>query len=303
MAILNLPASGQEQTILEVDYIGQRYGLFRQELETVENFKRRILSLFTSESSTSENGYSAAAARALGAYPKSIGYINISNSEYRVRFDGSKFVIYSDVGIEEKVFDTLDSVCIGEVEDYLVDNEIGEIIYSEEKYKTKEIGFFFPFTNFENKKDIAIKPGLSDIFDNHIIADSFTSKSEYFKTQKISADLISVKGDYYFDGVNRLVVYDDGTATQFGITYSRRWQYIPIVYCPIMIKGLSNLTTASQTNNYEDKMNLALADTGIFTEIDHDYLELFWKSLVADNKVWKSNQISPVSVSGTYYGK
>lgn len=303
MAILNLPAGGQEQTILEIDYIGQRYSLFRQESETIENFKKRILSLFTNESSASENGYSAAAARALGAYPVAIGYINLTNSDYRIRFDGYKLVIYSDSETEEKFFDSLESISTGQVADYLSDNAIGEIIFSEDKYKIKEIGFLFPFTNFENKKDIAIRPGISDLFDNHIIASSFKSKSEYFTTQKISSDLVQVKGDYYFDNVNRLIVYDDGSKTQFDITYSRRWKYIPIVFCPIAIKGLPYLFSVSQTNNYSEKMNVALSDTGIFTEINHDYLELFWKSLVADNKVWKANQTSPVSVSGTYYGK
>lgn len=303
MTTLNLSQGGQEQTILEIDYIGQRYGLFRQENETVENFKRRILSLFVYESNTTDVGYSSAAARALGAYPAAIGYINITDSDYRIRFDGHKLVIYSDIAEEEIFFDTLDSISIGEIAEYLVDNAIGEIVFSQDKYKVKEIGFLFPFTNFENNRDIAIRPGLTDLFDRHIIGDSFKSKSEYFKTQKISADLVTSKGDYYFDGVNRLIVYDDGTKTQFGISYSKRWQHVPIIYCPVAIKGLPALAMGSQTNNYTDKMNVTLSDTGIFTEIDHDYLELFWKSLVVDNKVWKANQTSPVSVSGTYYGK
>jgi hypothetical protein len=70
-----------------------------------------------------------------------------------------------------------------------------------------------------------------------------------------------------------------------------------------MIKGLQSISLTSETNDYSDKMNLTLADTGIFNEIDHDYLELFWGALVSNNKVWKANQTSPVSVSGTYYGK
>lgn len=303
MALLTLPQSGQEQTILEIDYIGQKYGLFRQEDESIENFKKRILSLFVNESSETESGYSGAIARAFGTYPRPVGYIHMTDENYRIRFDGYKLTIYSDIDTEEKYFDVLDSVDIGEVDQYLIDNEIGEFVYLDEKYKTKEIGFLFSFANFENRREIRATLGVLDIFDRHIIPDSFRSKSEYFKTQKISSDLVQAKGDYYFDGVNRLVIFDDRSAIQFGITYSKLWEYVPIVYCPVMIKGLHSLSLTSETNDYSDKMNVTLPDTGIFNEIDHDYLELFWGALVADNKVWKANQTSPVSVSGTYYGK
>lgn len=303
MASLTLPQSGQEQTILEIDYIGQKYGLFRQEDESIENFKKRILSLFINESSETESGYSGAIARAFGTYPRPVGYIHITDENYRIRFDGYKLTIYSDIDTEEKYFDVLDSVSVGEIDQYLLDNEIGEFVYLDEKYKTKEIGFLFPFANFENRREITITLGVVDIFDRHIIPDSFKSKSPYFAIQKISSDLVQVKGDYYFDGVNRLIIFDDRSKVQFPISYSKIWQYVPIVYCPVMIKGLQSLSLTSETNDYSDKMNVTLADTGIFNEIDPNYLGLFWAALVADNKVWKANQTSPVSVSGTYYGK
>ena len=301
MAPLSLPQSGLEQTILEIDYIGQKYGLFRQEDETIENFKLRILSLFVHESSETENGYSGAIARAFGTYPKPVGYIHITDENYRIRFNGYKLTIYSNMNTEEKYFDVLDSVSIGEVDQYLIDNEIGEFIYLDEKYKTKEIGFLFPFTNFENRREVKARAGVLNLFDRHIISDSFRSKSQYFTTQKVSSDLVQVKGDYYFDGVNRLIIFDDNYKIDFPISYSKIWQYVPVVYCPVMVKGLQSLALTSETNNYSDKMNLTFSDTGIFNEIDHNYLELFWNSLVADNKVWKANQNSPVSVNGTYY--
>jgi hypothetical protein len=275
MAVLTLPQSGQEQTILEIDYIGQKYGLFRQEDESIDNFKKRILSLFVNESSETESGYSGAIARAFGTYPKPVGYIRITDENYRIRFNGYKLTIYSDIDTEEKYFDVLDSTSIGEVDQYLIDNEIGEFIYLDEKYKTKEIGFLFPFANFENRRETRATLGGINLFDRHIIPDSFRSKSEYFTTQKISSDLVQVKGDYYFDEVNRLLIYDDKSETQFAITYSKIWQYVPVVYCPVMIKGLQSLSLTSETNNYSDKLNVTLADSVIFNEIDHNYLELF----------------------------
>ena len=40
---------------LEIDYIGQRFGVFRMENESLDNFKQRILSIFIFENSTKEN--------------------------------------------------------------------------------------------------------------------------------------------------------------------------------------------------------------------------------------------------------
>ena len=100
MSNITFPYLGKESLVTDLDSIGAKYGLYRLENETLETFKKRVLSIFIYEHNQTESGLSFFLSRALGAVPENAGYIKIADN-YRVTNDGVNIKIYDVDSIAE----------------------------------------------------------------------------------------------------------------------------------------------------------------------------------------------------------
>ena len=183
---------------VELDHIGQLYGVYRFDNESFEDFKTRILSVFIYPTSSSYTGYSSGASRAVGAYPINIGYIDITSEEIPlIDYDSFRLLIDKDT------FNINENISLLDIKTYLENENIGTVYVKDDKYLNKNITFFLPFINssFRMKKNISA--GINYINEKQIIPNSFVSNSEYFLTEKLSVEEITKKGDYYFDSLDR----------------------------------------------------------------------------------------------------
>jgi hypothetical protein len=275
----------------ELDHIAQRYGIYRFETETLQEFKDRILSIFIYASSNTDYGYSTAAARAVGSYPRSIGYIKLTTNP-PVALEIKDFGLYAD---DIKIFDLIDNVSVKDLETYLVDNSIGEIYLSDSKYLNKNLSFILPFANTKYRKTIDLSPGINYLNDLTVIDETFQSDSIYFLTQKASPDLLTKRGDYYYEAAtNRMFVYPDRLAQVVTISYCSKNSLIDLVYSPVRVISLSK----SDLSNTIYKENGSNRDS----VLDQKYMDFMWEALINNNALWKANADGAVSVNGTYYG-
>lgn len=278
---------------LEIDYIGQRFGVFRMENESLDNFKQRILSIFIFENSTKETGYSVAIARSLGVAPKYVGYIEISNG--LVSFDGNKM---TGTLISDSIFS--DRSKLYDLSIFLREQAIGQLHLDDTSYLQKNITFFLPFKNFEIRKEVTLKPGINVLKDTHIDSTSIRSNSFYFQRMRATVNEVLTVGDYYFDGESTFIVYDNGSNASFQISYSKIWQYIPIFYCPVSVVKLSKFIEDMPFNVDSLKQDFTYGEiTSSFVPTKQE-VDIIWNCFFSGN-IWKAHQNNPVSVNGTHY--
>jgi len=278
---------GTITTTLELDHMASKYGLFRHETESLANFKERFLSLFSFPTNNSEVGFAAAIARSLNTYPKIIGYMEVDPG-VKISYDGFKLIING----EEYPYALRNKY----LEDLVNDHGFIFTLYlDDEKYLYKNIEFIFPFSNYSLRKEEIVQPGTNYLKDNFIINNTFRSSSPYFQSQRLTADLVVAKGDYYFDGANTLIVYPSDNKEGISISYAQSWTYIPIVYCPVSVFSMTNL--------FNDESIPFIENGNDFTDSTEElYKDLLWESFSQNNIFWKANQNSPRSEIGTYYG-
>lgn len=278
---------------LEIDYIGHKFGVFRMENESLDNFKQRILSIFVFENSTKETGYSVAIARSFGVVPKYIGYIKIDNG--LISFDGNSLTgtvfLNSILSENSKIYDF--SLRLRE-------QAAGDLYIEDPSYLQKSMTFVLPFKNFEARKEITLKPGINIVKDMHIDSESIRSNSFYFQRMRSTVAQVASVGDYYFDGQNTFIVYDNGQNASFQISYSKAWKYIPLFYCPVSVVKLSKFIDNMSFNVESLNQNLTFGEiTDLFLPRKED-VDIIWNCLFSGN-VWKAHQNNPVSVNGTHY--
>ena len=278
---------GTLSTTLELDHMASKYGLFRHETETLANFKERFLSVFSFPTNNSEVGFAAAIARSLHTYPRIVGYMEVDPGVV-ISYDGFKLIIDGEeipYALRNKYLEDL-------VNDY---GSQFTLYLDDEKYLYKNIEFIFPFSNFLLRKEKIVRPGTNYLKDDFIVAETFRSSSPYFQNQKLTADLLTAKGDYYFDGKHTLVVYPSDNLDSISISYAQNWNYIPIVYCPVSVFSMTNLIN--------DPLIPFIENGNSFIDSTEElYKDLLWESFTQNNIFWKANQNSPRSEFGTYYG-
>jgi len=297
-ATLNSPVD----TTLEIDHIGQKYGVFRDENESLEAFKDRLLSALVFPNSQSELGYSYALSRSLNCYPRIVGYMSLGGT-YCINYDGHSLKIYDSID-GDLIFtkDSLDNFTIRDLSIYLDDNNIGNIFIEDEQYYSKDIAFLNNLLNFEVKRDTIVFEGMSYLPDKYIDFTTLRSDSEHIRWEVASSDLITKKGEYCWQAPNKLFTYDSNGSIPIVISYSSRWEYIPLIYVPVKVIGLPKLLDASKD---ADKVSIIEEQEGfppVYNELNKEYKEILWKGLMQNSSIWKANTISPSSVLGTYYG-
>ena len=278
---------GVISTALELDHVASKYGLYRHENETLANFKERFLSVFSFPTNNSEVGFAAAIARSLNTYPRIIGYMEVDPG-VKISYDGFKLIINGEeipYALRNKYLEDL-------VNDH---GWVFTLYLDDEKYLYKNIEFIFPFSNYLLRKEELVKPGVNYLKDDFIVNGTFRSSSIYFQNQKLTADLLAAKGDYYYDGQHTLVIYPSDNVESIGISYAQNWSYIPIVYCPVSIFSMTNLIN--------EPLIPFIENGNSFTDTTEElYKDLLWESFTQNNIFWKANQNSPRSEFGTYYG-
>ena len=293
------------QTTLELDWLGLRFGLTRDENESLSDFRERVISSLVWPNNVSDIGFSVSIARALNCWPKIIGYIQVSDSFF-LRNTNHRLIAMSDPSTEIKTYEAGEDSCLNDLDTWLQDNSYGSIIYIDKnKYKHKNLSFILPFANYESRRVANLQEGVTVLTDRYIVEGSIRSNSEYVKTSVLNPSLITKKGEYYYDGANTVITYDSGQDIEFTISYSMKWNIIPILYSPIRVISLNAVSATSDINNYENKTNKVIDGTedNVFTDFDPLYKDLFWDAIVNNNALWKANENNPVSVNGTYYGK
>jgi len=293
----------KETTVQDIDYIGLKYNLFRLEDESIEDYKERVLSVFVYPGNSSASGLSAYLTRIFGVSPRIIGYLWCPEDHF-IKWNAGNLSAYDYLGNLEESY----SLLLGS--DLTVDtlSNLGELAISleliDQKDRAKGLAFIMPFENYKTRITQKLRPGLSHLEDRPVVPDSIRSNSDYVITQVDSPDLIVRLGDFYFDGNGKIITYDDGRQLDFEISYTKKWDLIPLVYCPISIYGLQSLIPSDAENFIVPGLNMARAPSGANNdEINKDALQFFWNGFVNNSRAWKSSGSSPVSVKGTYYGK
>ena len=305
MTILTGNKATDVQTSVELDYMGLRFGLVRDDNESLSDFRERLISSLIWPGSISDIGYSMSIARAANCSPKVIGYIEVSESLF-IKNINNRLILMTDLSTEVKTYEAGEDSCLDDLDTYLVNNSYGSIIYIDKnKYKYKNLSFILPFANYESRRVANLQEGVTVLTDRHIIDGSIRSDSRYIKTRVLNPGLITKVGEYYYDGVGTVITYDSGENTSISISYAMKWNIVPIVYSPVKVISLPAMSGTSDINNYENKMNKVIDGTedNVFTSFDPLYKVLFWNAIVKNNALWRANENNPVSVNGTYYGK
>lgn len=305
MTILTGNKATDVQTSVELDYMGLRFGLVRDDNESLSDFRERLISSLIWPGSISDIGYSMSIARAANCSPKVIGYIEVSESLF-IKNINNRLILMTDLSTEVKTYEAGEDSCLDDLDTYLVNNSYGSIIYIDKnKYKYKNLSFILPFANYESRRVANLQEGVTVLTDRHIIDGSIRSDSRYIKTRVLNPGLITKVGEYYYDGVGTVITYDSGENTSISISYAMKWNIVPIVYSPVKVISLPAMSGTSDINNYENKMNKVIDGTedNVFTSFDPLYKDLFWNAIVKNNALWRANENNPVSVNGTYYGK
>lgn len=305
MAILIGNKSADIQTTLELDWLGQRFGLIRDEDESLSDFRERLISSLIWPGNISDIGYSMSIARALNCSPKIIGYIELSDSLF-LKNVNNRIIAMTDLITEVKTYEAGEESCLNDLDNWLLANDYGSITYIDKaKYKYKNLSFILPFANYESRRVANIQEGVTVLTDRYIVNGSIRSDSEYVKTSVLNPSLITKIGEYYYNGAGTITTYDSGQNISISISYSMKWNIVPIIYSPVRVISLSAMSQTSDINDYQNKMNKVIdgSEDNVFTNFDTLYKDLFWKAIVKNSALWKANENNPVSVNGTYYGK
>lgn len=286
---------------IDIDNVAFKFGLIRGDNESIKDFKRRVLSLFTNSSDLTDQGISATLARALNTRPYLAGYIDsklnseapatrISFDGYTLRFESGVGTMTSPGGASATTFgaDRLLSDMTAIVE---LDN-IAKYVTIDSRFDNKKLISFLPFKNYEDGLTATIRPGVNRLPHRNIAPDSFRSSSIAIRNRRLSARAVVGPGDFYYDGIDKLIVYDSNTFGDIQVSYSVVHRYIPFYYCPVKVVSAYKILQTMASNVETASSVIPVSDSDI---------DILWDIFVA-SKTWKSNQTSPISANGTFYG-
>ena len=284
------------QSVIDIDNIGYRFGLIRVPNESLLDFKRRILSIFTHPTNTTEEGISASLARALNSKPAFAGYIEANKNQIaqnpKISFDGYELIMSSDK-IYTFQYNTPITTIFGSQDQS--SDPYPFILNINPEYSNKNLVSFLPFKNYKDNVREMVRPGINYINNYNVLKNSFSSQSGFLRSNqaKNSPSELMAVGDYYHDGNDKLYIYDSGTNVEIEVFYSTLSSYIPLYYCPVTVISAYKFTR--DVGNNIDKSGFA----GQPSNLDIEYL---WDIFI-ESKIWKSYENSPTSVRGTYYAE
>jgi hypothetical protein len=295
-----LQAQSKDNFLSSIDYIAERYGIFRLPDEEIPVFKERVLSAFHYPNSEASIGYASAIARAAGSYPRVIGCLSLSDSCI-ADYDGYNYNTRIDFNSEpdpDSSFKTSDTVSLSLIKECYFEKEIGDIYISENPgyYLNKDISFIFPFTTYSSRIAAIVQPGVNKVFSKNIIVSSIRSNSPYMRVNVGSVNAIKKVGDYAIAANGNLVIFDDKSRTNIEISYAYRYSEVPLVYCPVSVTSLSLI--------FENHPNLKdnTIEGGAPRQFSKDELELLRMALAGSSNMWKIGQTLPVSLEGPVHG-
>ena len=286
---------------IDIDNVAFKFGLVRGDKESIKDFKRRVLSLFTHSSSLTDQGISATLARAFNTRPYLAGYIDTQPNAMvpptRINFDGYTLMVESGAGsrvspggiLYTKIgAETLVSDCVT----LLAEDNVATYNIIDPRFNNKKLLSILPFKNYEDDLSADVRPGVNRLPHRNIVPDSFISDSIIIRTRKSSPREVASSGDYYYDGVDKLIIYDSSRFGDIKVSYSVVHRYIPIYYCPVKVVSAYKILQTMASNVETASSVVPVSDSDI---------DILWDIFIT-SKVWKSNQTSPISANGTFYG-
>lgn len=296
---------GKEGVVTDLDSIGAKYGLYRITDESLEAFKKRVLSIFIYEHNQTESGISFFLSRALGATPENVGYIKIAD-KYRLENDGVHIKVYEVNNIAEtqtEIYSIFSSESNMETfKSDFEDLDANNFIYiKDDKFLSKQLCFFTNFSNSSPMIKVSVSSGVSKLMrfgGFKINPNSLSSDSDFLRIKVATPNLVTEKGKYYFDeSDSTLITYSDTGIDNFMVTYCGSYKYIPFSYSPIRAVSLGRIIEFEDSSFIYDQASQYIAG------LPADQIDLLWDAYVNNNLLWKANQTSPLALSGTYYGK
>jgi hypothetical protein len=285
---------------IDIDNVAFKFGLVRGDKESIKDFKRRVLSLFTHSSSLTDQGISATLARAFNTRPYLAGYIdtklNPDVAPTRINFDGYTLMAESGVGSRPSPGGTLYTKLTAETSitdsgSFLELDNIARYEIIDPRFNNKKLLSMLPFKNYEDDLSANVRPGVNRLPHRNIAPDSFISDSVVIRNRKSSIREVLSAGDYYYDGVDKLIIYDSSTFGNIQVSYSVVHRYIPIYYCPVKVVSAYKILQTMASNVETASSVIPVSDSDI---------DILWDIFVT-SKTWKSNQTSPISANGTFY--
>jgi hypothetical protein len=159
------------------------------------------------------------------------------------------------------------------------------------RFNNKKLLSMLPFKNYEDDLSANVRPGVNRLPHRNIAPDSFISDSVVIRNRKSSIREVLSAGDYYYDGVDKLIIYDSSTFGNIQVSYSVVHRYIPIYYCPVKVVSAYKILQTMASNVETASSVIPVSDSDI---------DILWDIFVT-SKTWKSNQTSPISANGTFY--
>lgn len=298
---MSLNYFSEEFLIGELDLKGQNLSLFKEDSESSEDFRKRLVSCYRFLSSNSSLGIANTLCRELGTYPKYIGYIKKTYTN-RISFTGNNLEIRpeSDYTSLVKRFTGLEGTTIGDLKTYLEDASFAEVELNSTEFLDKNINFLLPFDSHNTLASYQANTGIFKIPEGQTTSAFLIKNNNFLKHEEEDIDYILKPGDWVFDSSRQtLYTFEGKTPETFTLVCETSNEYIPLFYCPVSVLSYNQIITDEKIK--ESAINLpTTVDSGTNPlESNPLYNEIFWELLNDNPGIWKENN-GPNSVKGRY---
>lgn len=322
MAATPTIATGREQLAHAIDYVAERFALYRYDDESLADFRKRVLDVYTHPSNASNLGLIFGGARQLGSVTRTIGIIkprqNLDGSEIAaapgINITNSVMEFWEDftLGALEKKFDIFSdfprpdmdvAFYVKEIYDWIKSSSLyweweQEPVTSDLWLPAKNLVPVRSYTSFKNP--VRVFRGLTYLPDDSIVPGSIKSTSPLVETEVASLTLVTAEGEYYVDYINSILyTYDDGTGRTVTISYSHYDDRIFLEWSPVDVQELTDEEFFSGAQEYEKA-----ADNSTYEQIRYSQLiaQLIIEAYRKDGTFWfaEDSNDTPIDILGEY---
>ena len=306
-----------------LDYVGQRFGLYRYPDETLAGFRARVLDVFVHKANASTVGLEYGLARELGAVSIPIGKIRVLRDINEVplatapgiEITPSTVTFYSNflIGTVDMRFDLVSrfprpdiasAFYIEDIYDYVVGSTYWE--WEVEPTATErwlQAKYLVPRQNFNIRRGaIALHKGLTYLPNKNIISGTIGSGNELVETEVASIAAVNALGKYYVDYSNSYIyTYDDLQGpTAATISYSYFLDSWSPMWVPVSVDSLADTTMIARLL-LPEKASDNISYTG--TVYDLDVMALILEAYRRDGSFWfaTDSNDTPIDALNTYH--